>query len=112
MAGMSPRIKAKKGRFGDLGLAAVVRITSPNTNSTYVRTGSPLTVDVDVTATATDDLTGDVSAGISWTSSLDGAVGSGGASDTLSLTTAGTHVLTASASHGSPAGRCHACRGR
>jgi len=96
--GMSPRIKAKKGRFGDLGLAVVVRITSPSTGS-----AQSAGVAFAATGVATDDLTGDVSANIVWTSDIDGSVGANGGTTSLTLPTAGTHVITASASQGSPA---------
>jgi len=98
MPGMSPRIKAKKGRFGDLGLAEVVRIISPVTGTTQ-SSGVAFTA----TGKATDDLTGDVSANIVWTSDLDAGIGADGGSTSLTLTTVGTHVITASAAHGSPA---------
>ena len=105
---MSPRMKAKKGRFGLLGLPPLVTITSPvNGYTVAASAGSPLSsADVDVTATATDDFGSplDISSTIVWTSSIDGAVGSGGSPDRLRLSV-GTHVITASASDqvGSPA---------
>jgi predicted CXXCH cytochrome family protein len=53
-----------------------------------------------VTATAIDAEDGDVSAGLSWRSSLDGPLGNG-ASLTLETLSAGSHILTAEASDSS-----------
>ena len=102
MPGMSPRMKAKKGRLGVSGLDPVVRIVSINDGDEFTRTGSPLEVSVTLVGTGTDDLQGDVSASLVWTSDLDGSLGSG-ASVAATLTTAGTHVITAQATGGSPA---------
>ena len=102
MPGMSPRIKAKKGIFGSSGLDPVVRIVSINDGDEFTRTGSPLEAAVTLTGTATDDLQGDVSASLVWSSNLDGGLGSG-ATVAATLTTAGTHVITAQATGGSPA---------
>lgn len=104
---MSPRMKAKKGRFGFAGLAPLVKITSPVTGYSVASSGSPASASVAVTATAYDDKQGDISANIVWTSSIDGVVGVGsppvgGGSTTLTLSV-GTHTITATAaSTGSP----------
>jgi len=94
MPGMSPRIKAKKGRFGPGGLVPTVSITSPATGF-----AATTLVGFSATGEAHDDLLGDISSTIAWTSDLDGAVGTG-AAPTITLTTLGTHVLTASVTDG------------
>jgi len=95
--GMSARIKAKKGRFGGGGLAPSVRITLAPATATN-------SVAFDAAATVTDDeVSGDLANLLDWTSDLDGAVGSG-AAPSITLTTVGTHRITASVSEGgSPA---------
>lgn len=123
----SPRQKENKGVFGPAGLAPTVKVTSPTGN--YIVTagpGSPSTVTVSATATATDKSyagsplgsplpgsTGpgspnvsDVSASLQWVSDKDGVVGTG-ASPTLTLTTVGQHIITVTATAevpGSPEG--------
>lgn len=58
-------------------------------------------LDIAAAGTATDD-TGDISASIAWSSDLDGALGTGA---TLAATlTAGTHVITATATDGTLVG--------
>ena len=97
MPGMSPRIKAKKGRFGVGGLLHTVDILSPATGSSFSLGGSPVTFPLmpfDVTGKAIDAETGDVSSTIVWTSDLDGALGTG-AVVAVTLTTLGAHVITA-----------------
>jgi hypothetical protein len=94
MAGMSPRNKAKKGRFGAYGLAPVIRITS----NIFTATNS---VAFAASATVTDDEAGDLSASLTWTSNLDGSVGTGD-TPSITLTTVGTHVITVAAEEGSP----------
>lgn len=73
------------------GTPPVVAITAPADGSSHTA-GTPIAF----TGTATDS-TGDVSSGLTWTSSLDGVLGTG-ASISASLT-AGTHTVTASASN-------------
>ncbi len=68
-----------------------VAITGPADGSTSVSGDS-----VVFTGTATDPEDGDLSAGLSWTSSLDGAIGTG-ASFATSALSLGTHTITASA---------------
>ncbi len=51
---------------------------------------------VSFNGTANDDGDGDLTANLSWTSSLDGAIGSGGAFSTAALSV-GDHVITAQA---------------
>ena len=67
----------------------LVTITSPGNGASAVGNDPVL-----FTATATDAQDGDLGAGVSWTSDLDGALGSG-ASISASLTV-GTHTITAS----------------
>lgn len=103
MPHMSPRIKAKKGRLNVLGglTAPLVTIKSPSTGTVAIAgpsSGSPLTHTFSGVATAIDDVLGDISSSVTWTSSLDGALGTG-ASVSLALTV-GTHVITASATDG------------
>ena len=91
MAGMSPRIKAKKGRFGVDGLPPAVSILTPADGDT-VTTLVPFAA----TGDASDAETGDVTANIVWTSDVDGSAGVNGSPTSLTLTTLGAHVLTAS----------------
>lgn len=75
----------------DFGIGVpVVVISAPLAGSTVV-SGDPVTF----TGTAADPEDGDLAAGLSWTSSLDGPIGSGASfqNSTLSL---GTHTITAS----------------
>src|SRR6185295_19454817 len=67
----------------------VLTITGP-ANNTSVSGGTAVTF----TATATDDLGGNIASGISWESNIDGFIGSGG-SFTTSTLSAGTHTITA-----------------
>jgi hypothetical protein len=80
----------------DANTAPVVAITSPADGSSSTET-DPVTF----TGTATDGEDGDLAASLTWTSDLDGAIGTGA---TFALTTlsVGTHVITASVvdSHG------------
>jgi hypothetical protein len=69
----------------------VVTITAPADNTT-VGVGST----VNFAGTAIDDIDGDISASLTWTSSLDGAIGTGAAFSTSTLSV-GTHTITASA---------------
>jgi len=72
-----------------------VDITSP-LNGAEVVSGTP----VELIATATDPVDGDVGASLRWTSSLDGAIGMGPIV-TVSTLSVGLHGLTASATDGS-----------
>jgi hypothetical protein len=76
---------------GNVNVPPVVTITAPGSGSSFVQ-GTP----VGLTGTATDHEDGDLTGVIGWSSDLDGAIGTGGAvaSSTLSL---GTHTITASA---------------
>ena len=67
-----------------------VQITAPG-NNTSVDEGSEITF----TGTATDDEDGSLTGAITWTSSIDGALGSGG-SLAMSNLSVGTHTITAS----------------
>lgn len=65
MAHMSPRLKARRGRFGLGGLrGAVLLILSP-ANGSIFGPGSPATLP-NFVGSAADDLDGDISANISW----------------------------------------------
>ncbi|MCP3961800.1 MAG: hypothetical protein GY719_28490, partial [bacterium] len=70
--------------------APSVSITAPADGS-----GSNVGASVSFAGTASDPEDGDVTASVSWTSGLDGAIGSGGSFSTSGLS-AGTHVITAS----------------
>lgn len=90
---MSPRIKAKKGRFGAGGLApsltaAVDIVTGQAAVDTFTFTGS-----------AADAESGDLTASITWTSDQDGLLGTGGSVATT-LTAVGAHVITVSVTDG------------
>ena len=75
---------------GGAGAAPTVTITAPP-NGTTVITGTPL----DFQATADDDEDGDLAAAITWSSSLDGDLGTGG---TIQATLSeGMHTVTATA---------------
>jgi len=67
-----------------------VTITALANGSTFTQ-GDPITF----TGTATDAEDGDLTASSAWTSSLDGAIGSGG-SFSISTLSVGTHTITAS----------------
>ena len=79
--------------------APSVSITAPATGTT-INQGST----VNFTGTANDSQDGNLSASISWSSTIDGALGTGAAVVTSALSV-GTHVITASVtdSHGAPA---------
>jgi hypothetical protein len=70
--------------------APTVSITSPADGSSFVSGSS-----VSFAGTANDPEDGDITASLSWTSSLDGAIGSGGGFATSSLSI-GSHLITAS----------------
>ncbi len=77
----------------------VVTVTSPANGSTFA-SGSPIAF----AASANDDNDGNLSAGLSWSSSLDGPIGTGASFSTSALTV-GTHTITASVTDsGSAAG--------
>lgn len=87
MPGMSPRTKAKKGIFGVGGLAPLLNLVSFLTAGT---TGG----DTGFEANAYDDIDGDLTALITWTSDVDGVVGGPGGTPTLTFTSTGPHVVT------------------
>jgi len=87
---MSPAIKAKKGRFGVGGTAPLM--DPPVAPASVVTTVPTAGYSVSV-IDATD---GDISSTSTWTSDLDGLLGTG-AAPTLALTTVGTHVITVEA---------------
>jgi endonuclease I len=70
--------------------APVVTITAPANGSTFNQGAS-----VAFTGTATDAEEGDLSASLSWSSNLDGSIGSGASFSTAALSV-GTHTITAS----------------
>jgi hypothetical protein len=70
--------------------APTATITAPADGSSFTEGDS-----VTFTGTASDTEDGDISANLSWTSSLDGAIGSGASFSTSSLSV-GTHTITAS----------------
>ena len=76
----------------------VVSVVAPANGSASIETES-----VSFAGTATDGEDGDLTASLSWTSSLDGAIGSGAGFSVSSLSV-GTHTITASVSdsHGAP----------
>ncbi len=84
MPGMSPRIKAKKGRFGADGLPPTIKITT-HVNGDTETLGAAFTM----TAVATDPENGNVSAAITW------AAGSVPATGIVQFTdgTGGTQVV-------------------
>ena len=73
----------------NVNAAPVVNITSPSDGVNV-----PMTTSITFTATATDE-DGDLSAGLSWVSDLDGGIGTG-ATFNYSTLTPGTHIVTAS----------------
>lgn len=101
MPGMSPRIKAKKGRFGADGLVHTVRITAPANGANIAAAGSPVALGTATfTGTAFDDLNGDISSTIVWTSTAGGTFGTG-KSITVSDLAVATHTITATVTVGS-----------
>lgn len=79
-----------------------IDITSPANTAPSVSINSPNDgassnegVSVTFAGTANDNEDGDISASLGWTSSLDGAIGSGGSFSTSTLSV-GTHTITAS----------------
>lgn len=92
--GMSPRMKARKGRFGPGGALFPPTLTILTTATTLVQSVANT---VDFTAEATDDIDGDLTAVIDWASDLDAAsVGTGG-TPSITLTAIGTHTITVTA---------------
>ena len=71
----------------------VVTITSPTTGEIFLEGSS-----IDFSGTATDSEDGDLSAGLSWSSTLDGAIGSGSAFS--AILSVGDHVITAATTDG------------
>ncbi len=74
-----------------LNATPTVTITAP-ADGTTIAPGDSVTF----TGTATDSEDGGLTAGLAWVSDLDGALGTGGSFDSTSLTTTGTHTVTAS----------------
>ena len=92
MPGMSPRMKANKGRFGADGLDPKIVITSPANGFTIAVGSMPFAA----TAILTDEETGSPATSVAWTSDVD-VITNAGLSTNITLTTVGTHVLTATA---------------
>ena len=101
MPGMSPRIKAKKGRFGVEGLIHTVQILSPLSGSSFSLTGSPI-VEIPFTATAkvTDDLGAVTGADVVWSSAGTGFSAANGTPTAVTFTGVGTFTLTATVTNG------------
>ena len=100
MPGMSPRMKAKKGRFGPGGLVPTIKILSPNDGDSFAY-NTPITF----TGEAYDDLNGDVSSQIVWTNDYNGSTQTGasvqfGFSAIGSPSTPSTITVTATYSDG------------
>ena len=92
MPGMSPNKKAAKGVFGAGGTVPQISGVTPPSGTVVAVGDLPLAA----TAVAVDDVDGDISASLTWTSDLDGAVGTTGAAS-LTLSTIGDHVITVEA---------------
>lgn len=61
---MSPRLKMRRGRFGPGGFKGpVLKITAPANGSSLSQGGSPTIL---FTATAHDDLDGDIASAVEW----------------------------------------------
>ena len=71
--------------------APVVKITTPAVPATFTQGAS-----ISFTGMATDNIDGDISGLITWSSNRDGALGTGAKVDTTTLTV-GEHVVTAAA---------------
>ena len=86
------------GKLGSAGVSIsivpnaspTVTVTSPPEGASFIE-GTP----VDLVASAADPEDGDLSAGLAWTSSIDGALGTGGVLQVNALSL-GDHLLTAS----------------
>ena len=85
------------GRFACVRILDDVVNTPPVVTVTAPSDGSQFTVGSSITfaGTATDPLDGDLTGGLSWSSSLDGVIGAGGLFSTSSLSE-GAHAITAS----------------
>ena len=99
MPGMSPRIKAKKGRYGVEGLIHTVQILSPLSGSSY-SLGSPSELPFTATAKVTDDLGAVTSADVVWSSGGTGFSAANGSPTAVTFTGAGTFTLTATVTNG------------
>ena len=103
MPGMSPRIKAKKGRFGAGGLIHTVQITGPASGSSFTL-GSPSNIPFLATGKVTDDLGAVTEADIVWSQSAGTATGFNaavtGSPSAITFTGAGTFTLTATVTNG------------
>ena len=110
MAHMSPRLKARRGRFGAAGLAPTINITSPANNASFASNESGF-ASINFVGEATDPEDGDISSSIIWSvpgspkatpGSPAGVLGTGASiSGDLEI---GEHVVTATAfaTSGSP----------
>jgi len=90
MPGMSPRIKAKKGRFGASGLPPSIEITLPSTGFISKTNDS-----FPASGTAIDPELGDVSTSIVWTSSQETGNLATGKNVSIILVSVTEHILTA-----------------
>jgi len=85
MPGMSPRIKAKKGRFGVDGLPPSINITFPDNGYT-----ADLNTGFTATAVATDPESGDLTSLIAWSTTIISSTGT----IILGASTGGSTVIT------------------
>lgn len=96
MAHMSPRLKMRRGRFGLGGfIGPVLRITSPVNAAVVFAPASNGAFNVTFVGTSTDDLDGDISAAIVWTTGSP-VITDTGASVTLALSGFGSPDLRGS----------------
>jgi len=82
------------------GTAPTVGITSPSNGSSYDEG-----VSVSFTGTVTDPVDGDLTSSLSWTSNIDGIIGSGRSFSTTTLSV-GTHTINACVSNSVPLQGC------
>jgi large repetitive protein len=76
---------------GAANTAPTVQITAPANGATFLQGAS-----ITFTGTATDTQDGNLTAALAWTSSINGAIGTGGSFSTTTLSV-GTHTITARA---------------
>ena len=86
-----PRLEPGPGGGGSDTTAPIVDITSPDAAASF-----SIRASITFIGTATDDINGDLTSSLEWSSNKDGRVGTGGLVTTTSLT-AGEHIITASA---------------
>ncbi len=89
--GTAPLLHVEYGDSAPANGAPTVAITAPANAQTFA-----LATPITFTATANDAEDGDLTAGLTWTSNIDGVIGAGGNFTTSSLSV-GTHTITAAA---------------